>query len=121
MLKLTPLGVGIAVVVLFFRGTVSFERVVSNTDPTEIAPQKQQLSIYPNPVNDNTIYIKVEDIAGIAEIELIDVNGRIILKRTEVLAYGESFPLSIKNFEKGVYVVLVKLDKHLLKEQLVIN
>ncbi len=101
--------------------TASFEKVNTSSDKYKKAPQKQQLNIYPNPANGDEIAIELNGTAGIAEIEVIDVKGSIIIKKTGIIECGESFPLSINMLGKGVYVVLVKLDEYVLNEQLVIN
>lgn len=101
--------------------TASFEKVNTSSDNYKIAPQKQQLTIYPNPVNGDEIYIELNGIAGIAEIEIIDIKGRTLIKKTELIEFDDPIPLSVKTIRKGIYVLKVKIDKHIFNEQLLIN
>jgi len=59
-----------------------------------------EISIYPNPAKD-LVNIDITD-KGIKEIELLNINGKIILKK--LVAYNKVF-LNLQEVDKGIYLI----------------
>lgn len=78
-----------------------------STSVKEISNINNILSVYPNPANTN-VNISVDITkAGISEINLMDVAGKIISTISEVNAHD--YNLNLSNMSQGIYFVNVKL------------
>jgi hypothetical protein len=66
---------------------------------TEVETPK--LSIYPNPVKNNTLYVTGKNIAKIKRLEIYNVNG--ILVQVADKPFNNKNYLVLKNLPKGIY------------------
>ena len=68
--------------------------------------QFAELSVYPNPATD-VLNIEASSNAGAMNIEIFDINGRIVLADATALENSASATLSIAHLEKGVYTLRI--------------
>ena len=71
--------------------------------PPSVIDSSSLLNLYPNPTN-SILTIEAE-IQGQYSIELLDLNGRVLLK-TVLTGSNHNFDLS--SFQKGVYIITIK-------------
>jgi len=81
----------------FDAGFITFENV-TEIDPSSIHELGElKVSIYPNPAHDN-LYLESKD-ASLLQLRLIDMNGRVIVKETNVQQIG------LSQIESGSYIL----------------
>jgi hypothetical protein len=68
--------------------------------------QFAELSVYPNPASE-VLNIEASSNAGAMNIEILDINGRIVVADATALANSTSATLSIAHLEKGVYTLRI--------------
>ncbi len=87
--------------------TAIFQPIVS----TRLAP-KETLTIFPNPAKEHLL-IKTDSFAGkAATIQVLDLSGRIVFYQEVAHLPGENYPIPIKHFPKGNYVLKVQPNNH---------
>lgn len=72
-----------------------------NQSPTEPPIEKEQLSIYPNPIENN---LMIKGIKSNADVFIYDITGKIIYKTTTT----NNIQLNASNWAKGLYVLRIK-------------
>ncbi|GGE93415.1 CotH kinase family protein [Hymenobacter cavernae] len=77
--------------------------------------QNSAVTIYPNPANN---YLIIESEAASHELAIQDMNGKVVLTS---LLRGKTNKLDIGHLIKGVYVVVIKNDKSVSTQKLIIN
>lgn len=80
------------------------------------------LTIAPNPAKDKTSLLININEANEAAIEIVNMQGRSILKRSERLNTGNNtieFPLDA--FVSGVYIVRIAVGNEVIHQKLIIN
>ncbi|MFH0895179.1 MAG: T9SS type A sorting domain-containing protein [Bacteroidota bacterium] len=65
---------------------------------------ENEILIYPNPASD-ILNVECKDAYGIADVNVFDMYGRIVLK--EKIQHSEKFTLNLINLKKGVYLINV--------------
>jgi len=73
------------------------------------------VKFYPNPTSD---YLIVENNSTLGELTIQDMNGRVVL--TSLLT-GKNSKLAVGHLAKGIYIVIIKTDKAVSTEKLIIN
>jgi len=83
--------------------------------PLSIGENESSISIYPNPTSDS---FKIISVDVIEEIRIFDMSGKLIL-----LLEGNNSNIFVNklDLESGSYVVLVRTNKGIEKEKIVIN
>lgn len=73
---------------------------------SETAKSKSEFTIYPNPVKNNELFVKGENLSKIVKAEIYDLSGKVI----EVIAnpFKNSNKINLKGLIKGTY--LLKTD-----------
>ena len=82
-----------------------------------------QLSISPNPANDNTsIKFKMVSNSKVS-VDIIDLNGRIVkhIEPTETFSGINQLPLDISAIEKGIYIVKLTSENGVNSTKLVVS
>lgn len=64
--------------------------------------------VFPNPSN-GMVNVKIQQYVGNLEIEVYDVNGRLVYSKAEINFNNES-QINVQNLQSGVYVVKLKGD-----------
>ncbi|MBB77367.1 MAG: hypothetical protein CL844_00005, partial [Crocinitomicaceae bacterium] len=64
------------------------------------------LSIFPNPTN-GSIFIKNGDYKESFNVQLMDINGKIIISKNNLIKGTETTEVNLKTLESGVYLVKV--------------
>jgi len=77
--------------------------------------QLSLIQIYPNPASE-TINFKMDGIE-ISSVELIDLSGKLIVSKTELL----NNQLNVKGFAPGLYFVKISSDNASITKKLIIN
>lgn len=83
--------------------TEIYDFFASCSAPAGIAESKLDLSIYPNPVSDR---LQVEATSLISEIEVIDLEGRVVAKLNA--GQENSVTVDFSTFASGTYIVRVR-------------
>lgn len=74
---------------------------------------ESQITIYPNPSNEN-INIKMNDI--VEGLVIYDVRGKIVLSR-----YDNLDQINISGFHAGLYLIKIKFENHIVTKKIIIN
>jgi len=82
--------------------------------------ETQNISIYPNPAKGNSINIQCSAPEGMATIEIADMNGRLILSRTEHVN-RQVIQLPINILINGIYILTVSSDHFTHNQKLIIE
>ena len=94
---------------------------VDTTDSTVFIPQMFNAGInykiYPIPVN-GTLYIEASDNEGVAEVNIIDVNGKIVMKR--IVGNKTSTSISTNTMPSGTYVLSIKSETGIETRKMII-
>jgi len=83
--------------------TQPVEPVSVNTGMNELG--NATLSVYPNPAVGET-FVTLEN-AGLNEVSVYDIQGRLVSSQSFVATAGEQARLSLENFDGGVYFVRI--------------
>ncbi|HEX8577922.1 MAG TPA: endonuclease [Flavobacterium sp.] len=75
------------------------------------------VSVYPNPSNDNRINIQTEVVLD--EIELISINGQIMQQIRKPAANGTNYTL--ENLPKGFYILKLSSDNQSTIKKIIVN
>ncbi|NML70659.1 T9SS type A sorting domain-containing protein [Chryseobacterium sp. RP-3-3] len=70
---------------------------------SEVKKDKSEFSIYPNPVKNNELFVKGENLSKISKAEIYDLSGKLI----EVMAnpFKNSNKINLKGITKGNYIL----------------
>ncbi|AZA79310.1 T9SS C-terminal target domain-containing protein [Chryseobacterium sp. G0186] len=70
---------------------------------TETAKGKSDFTIYPNPVRNNELFVKGENLSKVSKAEIYDLSGKVI----EVIAnpFKNSNKINLKGLVKGTYIL----------------
>lgn len=81
--------------------------------------QNDVVSVFPNPTSDD-ITIKINNYNGSLEIQLFDLNGRIILEKT-IDSFSIEEQLSVKGLSSGVYLLKLNGENISSTKKLIVN
>jgi hypothetical protein len=79
------------------------------------------MSTYPNPAIGEKVNIQIPAGEGMVNIELTDLNGRLIVSRNELVSGNGVVQLSINNIESGIYIISVCSDNFRHQQKLIIG
>ncbi|STD07963.1 Por secretion system C-terminal sorting domain [Chryseobacterium carnipullorum] len=70
---------------------------------SDVKKDKSQFAIYPNPVKNNELFVKGENLSTIVKAEIYDLSGKLI----EVIAnpFKNSNKINLKGITKGNYIL----------------
>lgn len=70
---------------------------------SEVKKDKSEFTIYPNPVRNNELFVKGENLSKISKAEIYDLSGKVI----ETLAnpFKNSNKINLKGLVKGTYIL----------------
>ena len=77
------------------------------------------LSVYPNPAVNET-FVTIES-AGLNEVSVYDIQGRLIVKQSVMANEGEQVRLSTETLDGGVYFVTVSNDSAMRTAKLIVK
>ena len=81
----------------------------------------KQIKIYPNPVVDNTVYIKTENNAQIHQVNLYDSQGKKIEIDDNLPKTANHCSISTNDLSKGFYTVEVVSDSKYYRKKIIIH
>ncbi|HLP64290.1 T9SS-dependent M36 family metallopeptidase [Flavobacterium sp.] len=81
--------------------------------------QNDVVSVYPNPTSDD-VTIKINNYTGSLEIQLFDLNGRMILEKT-IDSFSMEEQLSVKGLSSGVYLLKLNGENISSTKKLIVN
>ncbi|MDR6544316.1 endonuclease I [Chryseobacterium rhizosphaerae] len=70
---------------------------------SEIKKDKSEFTIYPNPVRNNELFVKGENLTKISKAEIYDLSGKLI--ETIVNPFKNSNKINLKGLVKGNYIL----------------
>ncbi|WP_284460758.1 T9SS type A sorting domain-containing protein, partial [Chryseobacterium sp.] len=70
---------------------------------SEIKKDKSEFTIYPNPVRNNEVFVKGENLTKISKAEIYDLSGKLI--ETIVTPFKNSNNINLKGLVKGNYIL----------------
>ncbi|MDM1556343.1 endonuclease [Chryseobacterium indologenes] len=70
---------------------------------SEIKKDKSEFTIYPNPVRNNELFVKGENLNKISKAEIYDLSGKVI--ETIVNPFKNSNKINLKGLVKGTYIL----------------
>lgn len=70
---------------------------------TEIKKDKSEFTIYPNPVRNNELFVKGENLSKISKAEIYDLSGKVIETLTN--PFKNSNKINLKGLVKGTYIL----------------
>lgn len=96
-------------------------RLKQNQETGEFTTVSKNMIIYPNPTNNNTIvsYLLTDNF-GIAEIIVMDVMGKTLLKQTLTRGNNEA-TINTQNLKAGLYFINLMIDGALTETQKLIK
>lgn len=77
------------------------------------------VTVFPNPTS-NDFTIKINNFSGSLEIQLYDLNGRLILKKS-IDSFSEEEQISVKDLSSGVYLLKLNGEKISATKKLIVN
>jgi len=94
---------------------------VLSTSSTPKPADIRDISTYPNPAKGGSITIRITDVECEVNIEIIDVNGRLVLSKNEHIDGNRSFQLPIKEIVNGIYIISISSDHFRHHQKLIIG
>ena len=83
-----------------------------------------KISVYPNPSPKGQIYIHTDDFAGQLNIQVVDLNGRIVYKSTDSDFNSDSAgdkSINLNHLQKGMYIIKISNENINFTEKLLIK
>ena len=99
----------IAIIVLILQGGHAIAQFKPITDIKQISHKQELFKISPNPVKDNLKLSLMEEKHQLIKITIFNVIGQVVLKQ-EYVDYPSDIVLELSGFDKGLYVLNVKMD-----------
>ena len=102
----------------------SNEAFLYNSDLTTGVPEmkKQDITIYPNPVNDFIIIQLSDNIVGTAQVKICDLTGKTVKAiELEKNNKNEQKILSVSSLEKGLYIVTVNIKGKIINTKIIVK
>jgi len=81
----------------------------------------QNISTYPNPAKGKSIHIQFTAVECLVNIEILDINGRLILSRNEHVNKNSIVHLPIKNINDGIYIISISSGNFRYNQKLIIG
>ena len=102
-----------------FGDSVSTEFFVSSSIPSSVNEIKsyENISVSPNPFN-NSAQVKIENAYGPFEIEIIDMNGKVV---KHLIKNENIFSINRDNISSGIYCLTIKNQPNLKPLKLVVE
>lgn len=96
----------------------NIDTTISNINTT---PQKKnKIHIYPNPSNESLfIDIKLQNPQKV-KLTIFDIQGREIFIVT-IKKYSSQYQLDISNYNKGIYIIQIKIGKEIINKKIIIE
>ncbi len=69
----------------------------------EVSKDKSQFTIYPNPVKNNELFVKGENLNKISKAQIYDLSGKLI--ETIENPFKTSNRINLKGLSKGTYIL----------------
>jgi hypothetical protein len=79
------------------------------------------ITTYPNPAMGERIIIQIANVECLVDIELVDMNGRSVLQKTEHIGGSRPVHLPIKEIHHGIYILSISSDHFRHNQKLVIG
>ena len=93
------------------------EEIVDNTPDAF-----ESLLVYPNPVSESTVSVSTSGFAGIALVEIYDLQGRVVIsERLTEASASDRVVLDVSTLSNGTYVVRMANDYKNLASKLVVR
>jgi uncharacterized repeat protein (TIGR01451 family) len=99
--------------------------IVTNTVTTQIAllgvaeNQLEMLKIYPNPSHD-LVYVALQSVSGKVEVQVYDVQGKVILDADQHLIDGKT-SVDVSKIQSGIYFMKVVSEGKSVVKKLIVN
>lgn len=80
--------------------------------------QELDLSVYPNPAQ-SSLSISVNDVSRIKGMQLLDVNGKVVLDKREI--FDLTSTLDVGTLEAGVYILQIRVEDALISKRVMLT
>ncbi len=81
----------------------------------------QNIRTYPNPALGENINIQISAVEGMVNIEIIDVNGRLVSSKNEQIDGNRLVQLPIKEMRNGIYFLSISSEQFRHNQKLIIR
>ena len=82
----------------------------------------ESLLVYPNPVSESTVSVSTAGFSGIAQVEIYDLQGRVVVsERLTEASASDRIVLDVSMLSNGTYVVRMVNDSKHLASKLVVR
>ncbi|SNT28154.1 Por secretion system C-terminal sorting domain-containing protein [Ekhidna lutea] len=98
----------------FVNSDLSIEIVLGISDSN-----KSNLSIYPNPVFDDFVYVKTPDNHLLYDIQISDLTGKTL--NPPITHFNDSWRIDFAGIQSGVYIVNAKKGNEILSQRVIIE
>lgn len=79
---------------------------------------ENSIKIFPNPTN-NYVEIQIHENISDFSLKMIDLYGKLIYFKDNVINNGDSFRINIDNYSKGLYLIEIKSKNNKWKKKIV--
>ncbi|MTI21364.1 T9SS type A sorting domain-containing protein, partial [Fulvivirga sp. RKSG066] len=100
-----------------YDGHIDYSKIVT----TNINSRDCDLSYYPNPVDQNKLFVNHKQLDAGSEIKITSIDGRVV--KTVILSQATEGPIEIdvSDLKEGVYLLSVSSNLNLKTERLIIS
>jgi hypothetical protein len=70
---------------------------------SEVKKDKSEFTVYPNPVRNNELFVKGENLSKISKADIYDLSGKLI--ETITNPFKHSNKINLKGMTKGTYIL----------------
>ena len=102
----------------------NFDLIVTPNE-TLSNPSLDQISVYPNPVTEGTLFIELDEFMNQAlTANLFDVYGKLVISKEISINHGQEESLNISTLSEGLYILEISLkstDEAILKKVIKLN
>jgi hypothetical protein len=101
--------------------TISLDFTPATTGIEENNVANQVLSVYPNPSTGLlNVSLSSEEI-GPVNLKVVDLNGRVIHQELIPSEKLTGYPIQLKSFNPGLYIIELLVNKKLIKQKVILN
>ncbi|MBN2524578.1 MAG: glycoside hydrolase family 3 C-terminal domain-containing protein [Bacteroidales bacterium] len=96
----------------------NFKTGASISVPNVKETEKSMVSVFPNPVNHDEVFIQFDNSYKEATIELMDIKGNVVYN--DVIGQEDTYTLNVSALESGVYTICIRNKRDSFLEKLVV-
>jgi len=94
------------------------QRILSDVE--EVVDANEALFLFPNPAKDIlNINLLLNDVNGDANLEITDINGRMLIRKNQAINDLRNFDLDVSNLVQGTYILSIRTADKIVTQKFI--